>query len=184
MVGYVGKNRLTRVYALAIPRRRHLRYFKEERKRKEKGILRGDYSRIMIVVSYDCSGPRLILLSGPNLRNIRLDSKISGSIVLKRMYDIGNSLIERTSDGKYPFYLNTMLRPLFNCRINVRPNVRSSDQCRLQSPTNGDWFWATISSGEKERRGGGGRGRERKKRKEKEKKGRRVKGGRNERRTG
>lgn len=157
---------------------------KRRGKEKKKGFLRGDYSRIMIVVSYDCSGPRLILLSGPNLRNIRLDSKISGSIVLKRMYDIGNSLIERTSDGKYPFYLNTMLRPLFNCRINVRPNVRSSDQCRLQSPTNGDWFWATISSGEKERRGGGGRGRERKKRKEKEKKGRRVKGGRNERRTG
>lgn len=66
------------------------------------------------------------------------------------MYDIGNSLIERTSDGKYPFYLNTMLRPLFNCRINVPPNVRSSDQCRLQSPTNVTGF-EPISSGEREK---------------------------------
>lgn len=80
---------------------------------------------------------------------------------LKTLYDIGNSLIERASDGKYPFYLNTMLRPLFNCRINVRPNVRSSDQCRLQSPTNVTGF-EPISNGE---RGGGGGGEKETKRK-------------------
>lgn len=92
---------------------------------------------------------------------------------LKTMYDIGNSLIERTSDGKYPFYLNTMLRPLFNCRINVRPNVRSSDQCRLQSPTNVTGF-EPISGWESERK--------RRERKEKEKEREKgEKGGRDER---
>lgn len=91
------------------------------------------------------------------------------------MYDIGNSLIERTSDGKYPFYLNTMLRPLFNCRINVPPNVRSSDQCRLQSPTNVTGF-EPISSGEREREGERGKEKKKEGKKEERRKERETKG--------